>query len=182
MGKRYGSVTEMVNEIIEDDDFCREFERASADRTLSATLFAMRCKQGLTQAELAKRMGCAQSRISKLENAGTAGVRVSDLVAYAQALGLQLSVGFLSEMNAAERVKYHALEIKRSLDHLAELAHEDSAIFEGVKKFYAEYLENVVRLFEDSVDRLPGETGEAPGRLEVRTPSEGIDNEAVIAK
>ena len=138
MGKRYKSVQEMVKHLAEDKEFSKEFERELADKALAKTLFALRCSEGLTQSEMASRLGCTQGRVSKIECSDTESIKVGDLVAYARELGLCLTIGFHEEMTAVECVKFHAFEIKKHLDHLAELAHRDDDIFEGVKAFYLE--------------------------------------------
>jgi transcriptional regulator with XRE-family HTH domain len=182
MGKRYKSVSEMVRRLSEDTDFVEAFEREVADKTLAKCLFAMRCAKGLTQKEMAARLGCTQGRVSKLENARVDAIRVSDLVAYAQALGLTMSISFHKEVTAAESVKYHAFQIKNLLDHLAELAHRDDEIFEGVKGFYAEYLVNILRLFEQSADKLPKKRAPKSPVLRVCAPTHEIDEEALLAR
>lgn len=184
MAKHYQSVSEMVGAVIDDKAFKQEFEREVADRSLAGTLFAMRCRNGITQADMARRLGCTQSRLSKLEHSGMDGIRMSDLVAYAKALDLNLSISFHKSMTAVECVKFHALQIKKHLDHLARLAHRDDEIFAGVKTFYAEYILNVLRLFKDSVQRLPKVVEAKPPRVEICAPTEDeeTETEALMAR
>jgi len=49
-------------------------------------LVQARTKAGLTQAELARRMGCTQSRISKLEDSLDADLRLGDVAAYCESV------------------------------------------------------------------------------------------------
>jgi len=170
----------MVKHLTEDKDFQEELEQEVADKALAKTLFAMRCSGGITQAEMASRIGCTQSRLSKLENSGTAGIKVGDLIAYAKALGLNLSISFQREMTSVESVKLHAFEIKKHLDHLAELAHRDDAIFDGVKNFYSEYLVNILHLFSESADKLPKKPKESRPVLEIHPPTEGVGEEVAL--
>jgi ribosome-binding protein aMBF1 (putative translation factor) len=64
-------------------------EMAKRRRDLSATLTARRLDLGLSQTEVAARMGTSQSAVARLE-AGEADVRLSTLERYAAALGQQL--------------------------------------------------------------------------------------------
>lgn len=55
-------------------------------RALAQTLVALRLELGLSQTEVAARMGTSQSAIARLES-GTADVRLSTLERYAAVLG-----------------------------------------------------------------------------------------------
>jgi transcriptional regulator with XRE-family HTH domain len=103
MGKRYASVSEVVSEFIDDESFRERFEKEISDKRVAKTLFAIRSRAGKTQGEMAERLGCSQGTISKLENSGVDGIKVSDLVAYAQACDLNLTIGFHEEQSAAGR-------------------------------------------------------------------------------
>jgi transcriptional regulator with XRE-family HTH domain len=64
-------------------------EIAARRRTLSAELAARRVEQGLSQTEVAARMGTSQSAVARLES-GDADVRLSTLERYASALDRRL--------------------------------------------------------------------------------------------
>jgi transcriptional regulator with XRE-family HTH domain len=64
-------------------------EMAARRRGLSAALVARRLDLGLSQTEVAARMGTSQSAVARLES-GAADVRLSTLERYAAALGQQL--------------------------------------------------------------------------------------------
>lgn len=182
MGKQYKSVSEVVRNLTDDKKFQDEFDRQISDKTLSKTLFAMRCSKGISQAKIASKLNCTQSRVSKLENSGVDGIKVSDLVAYAQALGLNMSISFHENMTAVESVKFHAFEIKKHLDHLADLAHRDDEVFEGVKNFYNEYLMNILGLFKQSASKLPKKKIQKRAVLEVCAPIEIPDDSILLKK
>jgi transcriptional regulator with XRE-family HTH domain len=61
-------------------------EMAARRRALTAELVAERVAAGLSQTEVAARMGTSQSAVARLE-AGAADVRLSTLQRYAAALG-----------------------------------------------------------------------------------------------
>jgi len=155
MVKQHKSVSDMVKRLSGDEAFAKKFEQEIAEKQLAKMLFAMRCTNGMSQKEMASKLGCTQSRISKLEHARTDDIRIGDLSVYAEALGLNLSVSFHEPMSSVERVKFHAFKIKKYLDELAILAHRDDKIFDGIKSFYKEYLVNILALFKDSAEKLP---------------------------
>lgn len=180
MGKKYKSVSDVVKNLSEDKNFHDDFENQVFDKMLSKTLFAMRCSKGVTQAEMAEKMDCTQSRVSKLEHSGLDAIKVSDLVSYADALNLKMSIAFHEDMTSVESVKFHAFEIKKHLDHLADLAHRDDDIFEGVKDFYNEYLLNILRLFKQSENKLTKKKTQKRDVLEVSAPSEIPDEKILL--
>ena len=179
MGKQYKSVSEVVKHLTEDKGFQEEFDRQISDKKLAKTLFAMRCSKGIKQSEMAAKLNCTQSRISKLENSGVDAIKVSDLVEYAQVLNLNMSISFHKGLTSVESVKYHAFQIKKHLDHLADLAHRDDEIFHGVKNFYNECLVNILHLFQQSVRKLPKRAREKSGVLEVCAPTEVSEREPI---
>lgn len=66
-------------------------EMAERRRALLETLSARRVALGLSQTEVAARMGTSQSAVARLES-GDADVRLSTLERYAAALGQRLGV------------------------------------------------------------------------------------------
>lgn len=64
-------------------------EMAEKRKALSDELVASRRRLGLSQTEVAARMGTSQSAVARLE-AGAADVRLSTLERYAFAVGIQL--------------------------------------------------------------------------------------------
>ena len=68
-------------------------EMAARRRALSEELVARRHSLGLSQTEVAARMGTSQSAVARLE-AGSADVRLSTLERYAVAVGIRLDWHF----------------------------------------------------------------------------------------
>ena len=66
-------------------------EAAARRRALADTFVEKRSQLGLSQTEVAARMGTSQSAVARLES-GDADVRLSTLERYAAALGQQLEV------------------------------------------------------------------------------------------
>jgi transcriptional regulator with XRE-family HTH domain len=177
MAKQYTSVTEMVKDISEDADFSESFSEEVAERRVAKMLFTLRCAQGVTQKEMAERLGCTQSRVSKLENATLDNLRVGDLMAYAKEFDLCLSLGFHPRMTAVEKVKFHAIEIKKNLDFLVSLAHKDDEILKGVKDFFGEALFNLLNFVQISAKKLPKKSRERQALIEVSSPTDLLELE-----
>ncbi len=72
-------------------------EMADRRRALAGTLASRRTEMGLSQTEVAARMGTSQSAVARLES-GDADVRLSTLERYVAALGERLDWGFEPEV------------------------------------------------------------------------------------
>ena len=83
---------------------------------------------------------------------------------------LQLSIRFEHKMRSVEAIKYHAVQIRRILDHLVKVAGEDQDIVKGVKNLHVETLINLVQLVAVSAAKLPESAGEERPVLEVCPP------------
>lgn len=154
MNKKYKNVSEMVNDLA-DKEFKQEYKNHSDRTALSSFLFKLRAKHDITQKEMAKRLDCTQGKISKIENSYDEDLQLKDLIGYAKALNLQLSLGFLKQnRTSADSIKYHALKIKEHLDRLAELPDGDEQLFKGVSGFFGEYFFNMLNMFQKSVEKL----------------------------
>lgn len=75
-----------MNERRHDPVFPGFAEMARRRRELTETLVTRRVELGLSQTEVAARMGTSQSAVARLES-GTADLRLSTLERYAAALG-----------------------------------------------------------------------------------------------
>ena len=170
MSDSYRSVGDLVHGLVDDKEFAEALKKDIADLRLAKVLFAMRAVAGKTQAEMAAAMDRSQASISKLESSTVDRIRVSDLVAYARALDLQLSIRFEHKMRSVEAIKYHAVQIRRILDHLVKVAGEDHDIVKGVQNLHVETLIDLVQLVAESAAKLPESAGEERPVLEVCAP------------
>jgi len=91
------SATKILNKRIGDD---LELKRMVAEETVNARvaqeIYDLRTKAGLTQSELAKRVGTTQPVIARLEDADYQGHSLRMLVRIASALGREVDIRFVS--------------------------------------------------------------------------------------
>jgi transcriptional regulator with XRE-family HTH domain len=152
----YTSVTELFKNVVSDDASAKALECRIASRRLIKHLLAMRAARGISQKELADKLHCTQSRISKLERSKDSDLSLGDIEEYAKAVGCDFVAAIMPQnIKPVERVKRHVFAIKKHMDDLADLANADAKIAEGVVGFFTELLLNFTRLFGDSVKRLP---------------------------
>ena len=172
-GRQYASVSELLREIAPDGEFPAEFEERIQRRSLIKHLLVLRAARGLTQRDLADKLGCTQSRISKLENGTDDELRLGDLVKYVHALGLDFGIAMRpAAQTVFDEIKHHAFCIRDRLEHLVELAGKDHAMQEGVGKAHVETLVNMIKIVVDSARKLPDSPEmQAPYiRIEMREP------------
>ncbi len=161
--KQYASVSQLIRDIAPTDEFRDEFEARIKSRTVIKRLLAMRAVRGLSQEDVAQRMDCSQSRISKLENGKDADARLGDLQAYADAVGCDLSAWPVPrDMKPTDKVKRHAFAIKKHMDDMAKLAKSDENIAEGVGRFFYSLFVNFTLMIGDSAKNLPRRPDDLP--------------------
>lgn len=94
MGKPYKNVGELLRgEYPDEPELIESFMKTDEKEQLANTLWTMRTRRGVTQAEVAERMGITQSAVAKLEDRGDA-VKMSDVASYAEALGYAVQLKF----------------------------------------------------------------------------------------
>jgi DNA-binding XRE family transcriptional regulator len=97
MGKpRYRTFRQRLREDLKDPEFRREYEKNRRMLALSMKILALRKKKGLTQAQLAKRMGTSQQAVSRIESGDYEGFTLKTLEKFAQATGTRLKIDFIS--------------------------------------------------------------------------------------
>ena len=72
-----------------------EYEQVSADVDIAQVIYAMRVQAGLTQRQLAKKVGTTPSVISRLEDADYEGHSLAMLRRIAEALGKRVEIRFV---------------------------------------------------------------------------------------
>lgn len=88
---------DMLNESLKEPEFRKEWEDANAELVMLDNILAARSEAGLTQAEVALRMGTTQSAVARLENNLIRGKLPSGrtLARYAEALGKRVRISLV---------------------------------------------------------------------------------------
>jgi transcriptional regulator with XRE-family HTH domain len=100
--KTYTNVVDMVREDL-GDEFADALAKRIAERDLVKELFVLRNVKGLTQKALADRMGCTQSRVSKLESARDVELSLGDVKEYLDALGYEVRLTIAPKADSPAR-------------------------------------------------------------------------------
>jgi len=82
--------TRLKKELLNDKDVAREYEKLSPRYRMISDIIAARLKKGLTQKELAIKMGTKQSAIARLES-GNVNPSIGFLEKIASVMGYRLT-------------------------------------------------------------------------------------------
>jgi len=120
---------------------------AARNATKTARSLAQeRAKRGLSQKEVALRMGVSQSKVCRMEDALDADLSYGDIESYAHALGLDVSL-FYDAVSASKetRAANVANAIADMIDKLRSLLPEDSRYGDAIDRFSGGVLFPIVR-------------------------------------
>jgi transcriptional regulator with XRE-family HTH domain len=163
MAKQYTSVSELVKDVAPDAETSAATEDRIQGRKLVKQLIAMRAIKEFSQHDVAQRLECTQSKISKLENSLDDDARLGDLRAYAKAVGCDFLFGLAPyDMKPVDKVKNLVFAIKKHMDDLAKLAVTDPEIANGVGGFFFELFVNFAHLIGESAKHLPLRPDQSP--------------------
>ncbi len=158
MKTKFNNVADAAAQLAADQGMVEEVGRAIADNSLVSVLLTMRVKKGLTQDQIAEAMGCDPSKVSRLESGSDCQLRWMDIIGYARALKLDMSVIFDdSGLPAAERIKHCVFRIDEDLEKLGTLAKElgaEDEITKEIDRFYRQVLFNFLTRFKKNSERL----------------------------
>ncbi len=157
-GSRYKSVRDIAKGLTESPQVLKDFDAKQERTKLVRTLISMRVKASLTQSELAKKLTCTQSKISKLESSEDSNISVQDIINYSVATSFNVSLEFGRPSTLVEKVKNDAMSLKDSLDKLAEIAksnEEDSKIVGNIQSFFAEATYNLGMILAETASKVP---------------------------
>src|SRR3989338_7288123 len=111
MRKLYKNVKEMVKYVSVDTSFNNLLSKEIDEKRIAKFLFYLRCKNNLTQKQMAEKIGCTQSKISKIESAYNTELSVQDLLDYGKAMNLKLELGYRQpSLKIVDMIKYHAFK------------------------------------------------------------------------
>lgn len=85
------TLAELKRQFMADPDFAKAYDEAVEEYAALEAMIRARAETGVTQAELAERMGTTQSAIARLES-GRVSPTVETLQKYARALGKRLKI------------------------------------------------------------------------------------------
>ncbi|TXT21071.1 MAG: DNA-binding protein [Planctomycetota bacterium] len=154
--KEFRSVGEALENILEDKEAAEALRKQAYRRRVVKTLAALRAAKDVSQQDVANELGSTQSKVSKLENGFDSDVRFAELEAYAKAIGIEVTILFSKRgRSLADQIKHHAFCIRSAFLKLAELAHKDEKIAEGVAGLHMQAFHNINKFLQETSEKLP---------------------------
>lgn len=92
--KKKTKVMQWLDSVMADPETARAVEERMAEMRIEQELVALREKNGLSQRDLAERIGASQPYIAKLESGRVKNLGLKTLAKYAAATGTRLTVRF----------------------------------------------------------------------------------------
>jgi hypothetical protein len=155
MSKAYASVSDMIRDTC-DVEFADDFDKHLSEHGISKILTVIRCARGMTQGDVATKMGTNQAKVSRMERTADSDLNFGDIAAYTHALGQAIQILFMpARATAVDHIRYHVNSIKHELERLVDLAGNDRRIGDGVEKYAMDNVEKYVEMIESTLNKLP---------------------------
>ena len=159
MKKESNDIAALAAELSGNTDMASCMETQAKRTALVYALTAQRVRLGLTQKDVAERMGVSVSTVSRFESGCDLEMKLGDFVKYAGATNMRLSLMLDNQaLPAATRIKHLVFAIASDLDQLSSLAKEasdDSDILQGIQKFRSEVLLNFLVRYQKTGEGFP---------------------------
>ncbi len=154
-GRRYGSVSDLLAKEKVGAQVRAEVASLNSQTVVIRQLVSLRASAGMTQTDLAKKIGCTQSRISKIEASKDEDITLGVIRDYVQATGARINLFCGKPVTHVEAVKNHALSIRRHLEALANLARKHDELEPHIENFFGEAFFNILNILSECQERLP---------------------------
>lgn len=154
-GRRYNSVEEFMTGESVSADVRSAVSKLDRETAVVDNLIRARREAGLTQQQMAEKIGKTQGAVSKLESSSDMDITLAELAEYAEATGQNFSIMIGKPMNHIESVKYHAFGIKDHLSKLAKEAHRNEEVEQAVQAFFGEAFFNILTILSKCQDEMP---------------------------
>jgi transcriptional regulator with XRE-family HTH domain len=159
-GRKYATVKDLLaGEGIASEVRAKYREIASETR-ITLHLARLRQAAGMTQEQMAEKLGVSQSAISKLESGRDEDLTLREVRDYSRATNQRIGMNFGKPYSHVEAVKLHALAIRDRLEALAKLANQHEEMEKNIKAFFGEAFFNLLDIMVSCGSQLPEDKGE----------------------
>ena len=142
------TASSMIAELCDDDSIVRDVEARMSQTRFVAMLTEARARKGMTQKDIATKIGTSVSKVSRFEASNDDDLRIGDAKDYLNALDLEASIAFFDKsMPTTSQIKHYIFEIEKLLTHLTSIAKtcdDDRQIVDGISRFRGEVLYNFI--------------------------------------
>lgn len=140
------TASSVIAELCDDDSIVRDVEARMSQTKFVSMLTEARARKGMTQKDIAAKIGTSVSKVSRFEASNDDDLRIGDAKDYLNALDLEASIAFFDKsMPTTNQIKHYIFEIEKLLTHLTSIAKtcdDDRQIVDGISRFRGEVLYN----------------------------------------
>ena len=154
-GRRYSSIADLLSKEGAGEEIRRQVSSLNAETVVVRRLVALRAGAGMTQSDLAKKLGCTQSRISKIEASKDADITLGVIRDYVQATESRIGIFCGKRVSHVEAVKNHALSIRHHLESLADIAQKHDELEPHIQAFFGEAFFNILSILSECQNQMP---------------------------
>lgn len=155
---RFTSVGDAAAFLAGDEKVKLQVEEEICCSQLVNNLLQLRMEKGVSQKELASRMGCDPSKISRMEAGNDLQLKMGDVMQYLSVLDVKMHMVFEdTKLPVAEQIRQHVFLIHEKLEHLVKLARQvdgDEVIISKIRMFCGDVLLDFLSRFSDSYKKL----------------------------
>ena len=155
-GKRFGNVAQMLKARAVSTEVQESFREMANDTEITRHLACMRSFAGLTQEQMAERLGVTQSCISKWESGLDEELTMKVLTDYTRATESRLGICLGKPLTHVEAVKACAFGLRDKLRELASIAKNNADLEQSIQAFFGEAFFNLLNIFEKCQKEMPG--------------------------
>jgi len=140
------TASSVIAELCDDNSIARDVEARMSQTKFVSMLTEARARKGMTQKDIAAKIGTSVSKVSRFEASNDDDLRIGDAKDYLNALDLEASIAFFDKsMPTTNQIKHYIFEIEKLLTHLTSIAKtcdDDRQIVDGISRFRGEVLYN----------------------------------------
>lgn len=166
-GKGYASVQEMMQGLQLNSALQKKVSELEKETHLTQMLTGVRQQSGLTQEQMAAKLGVTQGAVSKLESGRDDDLTIAEIRKYSEVTGQRIGLLFGKPLNHVEAVKLHSLAIKRHLTALTEIAHQDEDFEKEIQAFFGEAFFNILNIMSKCQQQMPNGKDSVQVRFEL---------------
>lgn len=155
-GKRYRSVASLLQERNAAPELQDQIRELAGETKVTRQLACMRMLAGITQEEMAAKLGVTQGCISKWESGLDEELTLKVIADYARHTDERIGISLGKPMTHVEAVKAYAFGLRDRLRALAGIAKDDSQLEQSIQAFFGEAFFNLLDIFEKCQKELPG--------------------------
>jgi transcriptional regulator with XRE-family HTH domain len=171
-GRRYSSIPALMKGEDIPGDVQILVRELSKDTCITRQLASMRLSRNLSQEQMAEKIGCTQSCVSKWESGRDEDLTLKIIRDYAQETNHPIGISFGPAPNHVESVKAHAFCIRDHMLELAKLAHVDEEMEKEIHAFFGEAAFNILTILGKCHNEMPeGTRADFEVRLQVSEPN-----------